>query len=119
METSDWPTVPDRDQDAPQLSTLASLLQIVLTEWSNQRQIAANLVATQSDLKALIRSCQNPDPTASPLALARGWRGQSVLPYLQDFLQGKFALRVKDLKSLKPIRLDSVHHSAAEPNEAV
>jgi ribonuclease D len=81
---------------------LASFLGVVLADWCTRHRLAANLVASGSDLKALVRS--RVDRELLPdIPLTRGWRAEAVLPELQAILDGKHAVRVENPRAAAPL----------------
>ena len=106
LAPSDYPTAGERDHDPAHVSTLASLMSVVLAEFAARARLAPNLVATNSDLKSLVRSRQPGGKPADDSVLNRGWRAEHVRPHLDAVLDGKQAIRVSDPASSTPI---SVH----------
>jgi ribonuclease D len=104
LPTSQQPEALEREFDTPQIQLLASLLNVVLNDWCARHHLAANQVATMSDLKALIRARQpKGEPAATPLH--SGWRRDFVLPELEAFLSGERTLHVADVNANHPIRV--------------
>lgn len=93
-----------RDSDPPNVLLMASLLNVVLNDFAGRNRLAANLVASNSDLKAVARSrafgTELPD-----VPLCRGWRARSVLPELLALLSGETAIRVADPRAADPLEL--------------
>jgi len=109
---ADYPELAERDNDPPHVTMLSNLLNVVLAEFCNRESIAPNLVATTSDLKALVRSRQeNGGPVDS--ALFAGWRSRAVLPCLEAVLEGKSVLRVTDPRSATPLSVEDLPNSPA------
>jgi ribonuclease D len=96
------PTPEPRENDPPNVLLLANLLGVALTDWCTRNKLAPNLVATGSDLKAVVRSrvCGD-DPPEVPLT--RGWRAKTVLTELHAILNGDTAIRVENLKAATPL----------------
>lgn len=93
-----------RDSEPPNIAILGNLLQVVLTDYASRHRIAANLIASGSDLKALARSYLN-GRSLPDVPLARGWRSQSVLPELLSLLSGETAIRVANPRAADPLEL--------------
>lgn len=108
------PDLEPRDNDPPHVLLLASLLGVVLTDWCGKNRLASNLVASGSDLKAVVRSRAAGEPLPD-VPLARGWRGAVVLPELQAVLDGTTAVRVENPSASHPISLVPVVIEAEEP----
>jgi ribonuclease D len=93
-----------RDSDPPNVVLMASLLGVVLNDFAARNRLAANLVASNSDLKAVARSrafaTELPD-----VPLCRGWRARSVLPELLALLSGDIAIRVANPRAADPLEL--------------
>jgi hypothetical protein len=88
------------------VTLLASLLNVVLSEWCARHELGASIVASSQDLKALVRSRQPGGVLPAGYPLARGWRGAVVLPELVAFLTGRRVLRVDDATARHPIRIE-------------
>jgi len=98
-----YPEAVERDNDPPHVTMLSNLLNVVLNEFCNRESIAANLVATSSDLKSLVRSRQNGASPAVDSSLTSGWRATAVLPYLSAVLDGRAVLQVTNPANESPI----------------
>ena len=103
---SDLPTAAERDNDPPQVAIVNGLLQAVLASYCADQNLVPGLVATSSDLKALIRSQMEEGEAGTASALTTGWRSQHVLPVLMDVLQGRRGLRVGDVNSAGPLKIE-------------
>ncbi|MFO0938167.1 MAG: ribonuclease D [Gemmataceae bacterium] len=103
-----WPEMQEREYDAPNLAILTQLLNVVISDFSSRERVAGNLIATQSDLKAVIRSRQTGQPLPDDCSLGRGWRSEAVLPHLLAVLNGSLAVRVVDPKSDSPLGVVSI-----------
>ena len=91
-----------RDYDPPHVLLLGSFLGVVLADWCIRNRLAANLVASVSDLKALVRSRVEREPLPE-IPLTRGWRARVVLPELDAILNGTRAVRVENLRAAAPL----------------
>lgn len=104
LPLADCPEPEARDSDPPNVVLMASLLNVVLNDYSARHRLAANLVASNSDLKGVARSrafgTELPD-----VPLCRGWRARSVLPELLALLCGETAIRVADPRAADPLEL--------------
>lgn len=98
-----WPELADREYDPPNLAVLTQLLNVVLTDFASTNRIAPNLIATVSDIRAIIRSRQAKEDVPEDCGFARGWRRDAVLPHLLDVLDGKRAIRVTNPSADRPL----------------
>jgi ribonuclease D len=89
-----WPPLAEREQEPPQFNWLVNLVVAVLGDWSARNHLAANLVAANADVKALVKAFRQRQPPPDDSLLAHGWRAVHVLPELLAVLQGKRALYV-------------------------
>ncbi len=93
-----------RDNDTSNIVLLGNLLNVVLSDFSGRNRLAANLVSSGSDLKAIVRSRVYGEPLPD-VPLCRGWRAKAVLPVLLAILSGDAAIRVADPKATDPLEL--------------
>ncbi|MCE9562304.1 MAG: HRDC domain-containing protein [Planctomycetes bacterium] len=91
-----------RDNDPPHVVLLGSLLSVALSDWCTRNKLASNLVASGSDLKAIVRSRVFRDPLPD-IPLTRGWRAVAVLTELQAILNGETAIRVANPTASAPL----------------
>jgi ribonuclease D len=123
LPPEEHPVPEARDNDPPHVIMLGSLLGVVLADWCTRNRLAPNLVASGSDLRAVVRSRVFKEPTPeSPLT--RGWRAANVLTELQAILDGKHAIRVADPAAAAPLELLTLPPPAPEalpdpPKDAV
>lgn len=101
---SQCPEPETRDNDPPNVAILGSLLGVVLNDFAARNKLAANLVSSGSDLKAVVRSRVYGEPLPD-VPVCRGWRARHVLPELLALLSGDSAIRVADVKALDPLEL--------------
>jgi ribonuclease D len=100
------PEVAEQDQDPPQLALVTNLLNAALGDLCIKEQLASSLVASNQDLKLLIRSYYYNQPLSRSCLLAQGWRSTHVLPVLQSILEGRRGIRIGDLRSEAPFHID-------------
>ena len=93
-----------RDNDTSNIVLLGNLLNVVLSDFCGRNRLAANLVSSGADLKAVVRSRVQGEPLPD-VPLTRGWRAKGVLPELLAVLSGDTAIRVADLKATDPLEL--------------
>jgi ribonuclease D len=99
------PVVIGREIDPPQVSMVAGVLTAVLGDFCVRRRLAPNLVASASDVKALIRAKLQGEPPPADSLLTQGWRGQHVLPELHAVLEGRRGLRIANVRADTPFDL--------------
>jgi len=91
--------------DPPQLALLAGLLSTVLGDLCARLRLAPGLVASNNDLKLLVRAALNSEPLPENHALAGGWRAAVILPQLLAVLKGEVRLRVANLYGPAPFEI--------------
>jgi ribonuclease D len=97
------PEAVGRIEDPPQLNLVANILISVLGDLCIRRKLAANLVASNTDLRTLVRARMAKEPMPDGFLLMRGWRAQHVLPDLLAVLEGRRAVRIDDLTKDAPL----------------
>jgi len=102
LPVHDCPSLEPREADPPPVVLLANLLGVVLSDWCARNKLAANLVASGSDLRALVRHHVTGDPLPD-IPLAGGWRATAVLGELTAVLDGRNALQVRNPRSAAPL----------------
>jgi ribonuclease D len=107
IPSEQYPPLVDRDLDPPQVGWATNILLAVLGDLCVRRQLAPNLVATNADVKALVRARFRNEPLPHESSLTHGWRGQHILPELQTVLEGRRAVRIANLKDDAPLAVDS------------
>jgi ribonuclease D len=116
LPPGECPEPESRDSDPPNVALMAGLLNVVLNDFCGRNRLASNLVASNSDLKAVARSrayaTELPD-----VPLCRGWRARSVLPELLALLAGDTAIRVADPRAADPLELVELEPEGAEEGE--
>lgn len=110
-----YPSPVDRDQDPPQVGWATNILMAVLGSLCIRQQLAPNLVATNADVKALVRGRFRGDSSPPKSLLTEGWRAAHVLPDLVAVLEGKRSVRIGDLKSEAPLSLISFESEPTAP----
>src|SRR5207245_8678749 len=101
----DCPELTEREQDAPQVALITSVLTAVHGDFCARNSLAPNLVANTQDIRLLVRArllgLELPDSSH----LTHGWRSQHVLPQLIAVLDGKRSLRITDVGSETPFTI--------------
>lgn len=93
----------EREQDPPQVGLAVSLVQAALFDFATKGRLAPNLVASNQEVKNLVRAFVAGDITQAGSLLTRGWRAQFVLPHLLAILKGKRGMRIADLGTEAPL----------------
>jgi len=102
------PSLSEREQDSAQVNWIVGVLTAVLGDWCAGHKLAPNLVASTSDLRALVRARLRGDAEPTDSILTMGWRRDHVLPELQAVLEGRRSIRVRDLRADSPLELTAV-----------
>lgn len=97
---------PLRSQNS-ELQLLGQFLGVVLSSLCREAQIAPSLVGTTQDLRDLVvhRLGMGP-PGDEPPSLACGWRAEVVGRVIDDFLAGKLAVRIGDVRAENPLQFE-------------
>lgn len=98
------PPQAERDQDPPQLAVVAGVLIAVLADGCARRKLAQGLVASNNDVRELVRARLAGEPFPD-LPLTRGWRAEHVLPDLVGVLEGRKLVGVQDVAAEAPLAL--------------
>jgi ribonuclease D len=96
------PELPERDQDPPQLAIVAGVLIAILADWCAREQLAQSLVASNNDVRDLVRARVN-DAALPDIPLTRGWRASHVLPILMEALEGRTQVRIATIRADAPL----------------
>jgi ribonuclease D len=96
------PAVSGREQDPPQVAMVASVLMAVLGDVCARQRLAPNLVASNSDIKLLVRARLAGQPLPAESLLTVGWRRAHILPDLLAMLEGRRLLRIADVAAEAP-----------------
>jgi ribonuclease D len=105
LPSSQLPSLTEREQETPQLNWLCGILNAYLGCWCLRQKLASNLVASNQDVRNLVR--QKLGMRAEDPILKQGWRAQHVLPDLLDVLEGRRSLRIGNLRSETPLEMDN------------
>lgn len=100
------PAVAERENDPPQLGLVANVVGAVLGDYCARHSLAANLVASNQDVKLLVRARTQNAPLPPETALTRGWRAQHVLPELLAVLDGERSVKIGNLRADAPLALE-------------
>jgi ribonuclease D len=102
LAIEECPALAEREQDPPQVGLVVNILNAVLADFAVRRQLAPNLIASNQDLKALVRAELQRTPPPADALLTAGWRAVHVLPELQAVLKGRRRMRIGDLSQEAP-----------------
>lgn len=98
----DLPAATERDNDPPQVTMVTSFLLALLGDLCTRWKITPGLVATNFDVKTLVRAHFQGSELAEESALVHGWRGRHVLPTIRAVLEGRRSVSVGNLRSAAP-----------------
>jgi ribonuclease D len=100
------PAPAERDQDPPQVALVTNVMLAVLGDLSARNHLAPNIVATNNDVKLLVRARFANQPLPDESLLTRGWRAEHILPELLAVLEGKRSVRIADVRAEAPFRFE-------------
>jgi ribonuclease D len=103
LPDSELPHTPRRESPG-QLSLLGQFLSAALTSICRSAQLAPSLVGTASDVRDLIAYRMGYDD--EPPLLARGWREDVVGHVIEDLLEGKTSIRIRNPRSEDPLAFE-------------
>ena len=90
---------------------MGQFIATALSTVCRSQQLAPSLVGTVQDVRDLVDYRLAEKPAAEPPALATGWRAEVVGRTLDDVLEGKTAIRVRNPLSDSPLALEPVQES--------
>ena len=102
LPIEECPAVHGRELDPPQVGLVVNVLSAVLGDVCARRSLAPNLVASNNDVKMLVRARLAEQPLPSESLLTSGWRRTHILPDLLAILEGRRLLRIADVKTDAP-----------------
>jgi ribonuclease D len=105
LSADEWPSLPERENDPPQIGLVVSLLMAVLGDFCARSALTAGLAATTGDVKLLVRSRYQGMELPAESSLTHGWRSRAVLPTLLAVLDGEQAVRVADVRAAAPLEV--------------
>ena len=97
------PAAFEREQDPPQLATIAGVVISVFTDICTRQKLASNLVASNNDLRILVRARLAGEGLPDDIPLTTGWRATHILPEVQAVLEGRRMVRIANLRSETPL----------------
>jgi ribonuclease D len=102
LPLEECPAAMERDQDPPQVLLTAGILTAVLGDVCARLRLAPNLVASNQDVKRLVRARFLGAALPAELPLTQGWRADAILPELLAVLDGRRLVRVADVTAPAP-----------------
>jgi ribonuclease D len=102
LPLEECPAAMERDQDPPQVLLTAGILTAVLGDMCARLRLAPNLVASNQDVKRLVRARFLGAALPTDLPLTQGWRGAAILPELVSVLDGRRLVRIADVTAPAP-----------------
>jgi ribonuclease D len=108
LPLEECPSLADREQDPPHVQWVTSVMMAVLGDLCARWRLAPNLVATNNDIKLLVRSRLQGAPLPRESLLTQGWRGAHVLPELLAVLDGRRSLRIEGPDAASPFAFSEV-----------
>jgi ribonuclease D len=100
------PRLPEREQDIPQVNLVAAVLTAVLGDFCARQHLAPNLVASNQDVRLLVRARFHGAAMPAESSLTHGWRAEHVLPELLAVLEGRRGVWVANLRSEAPFAFE-------------
>lgn len=102
LPTEQCPAVCSREQDPSQVALIASVLTAVLGDVCARRNLAPNLVASNNDVKMLVRARLADQSLPPESLLMGGWRSTHILPDLLEVLDGRRLVRIDNVNADAP-----------------
>jgi ribonuclease D len=96
------PIAAEREIDPPQVGMVVNVLTAVLGDLCARDRLASNLVATNADVRLLVRARFQGAPPPAESILTHGWRSAHILPRLLEVLEGRQGLRVANVRTAAP-----------------
>lgn len=97
------PRAIDREHDVPQVNLVGGILNAVLVDLCARQRLASNLVASNADVRALVKARFLKQALPTDSILTQGWRAEHILPELLAVLDGRRSVRVGDLRADAPL----------------
>ncbi|HBI46375.1 MAG TPA: ribonuclease D [Planctomycetales bacterium] len=102
LPLEECPAAMERDQDPPQVLLTAGVITAVLGDVCARLRLAPNLVASNQDVKRLVRARFLGAALPTDLPLTQGWRAAAILPDLLAVLDGRRLVRIADVTAPAP-----------------
>jgi ribonuclease D len=107
------PLPSEREQDPPQVALITNVLTAVLGDFCARHELAANLVASNQDVRQLVRTRLHGAPLPPESPLTQGWRSKHILPHLLAVLEGRRGIRIQDVSAEAPFAVVETESEAA------
>ncbi|MDG2382422.1 MAG: HRDC domain-containing protein [Pirellulaceae bacterium] len=107
LPKNEWPSV-RRNRSSNQASLVGQFIATALSTVCRSQNLAPSLVGTVQDVRDLVDYRLVDNPAADPPALATGWRAEVVGRTLDDVLEGRTAIRIRNPLSDSPLALEPV-----------
>lgn len=98
---------PERNATYSHLSVVAQFLGTALGSICRAANVAPSLVGSAQDVRDLIALRMGIYDRPEPPALAQGWRAEVVGKVIEELLEGKLAIRIRDPKADEPLTFES------------
>ena len=99
-------------RDGPsQLTVLGQFLSSALGSICRSAELAPSIVGTASDVRDLVAyrlGLAEGNGDAEPPLLGRGWRAEVVGRLIDDLLEGKLAIRIRDPRADEPLGFETM-----------
>jgi ribonuclease D len=105
LADTEWPASLRRD-DPSQVGVLSQLLSLATNNLAAEHRVDPALLATNRDLQDVVRWRLQGSSAANVPAVLTGWRGEILREPLLGFLEGRFSVRVGDLRREDPLVFD-------------
>ncbi len=102
LPLEECPAAMERDQDPPQVLLTAGILTAVLGDVCARLCLAPNLVASNQDVKRLVRARFLGAALPADVPLTQGWRAAAILAELTAVLDGRRLVRIADVTAPAP-----------------
>ena len=111
LSDTDLPTSQRRKELPPQLNMLGQLLSSALQSICHKSHLATSIVGNPSDVRDLIAYRLGLRGQEDPPMLTQSWRAELVGNLLDDLLQGKVTVHIKDPNSALPLNFEYRHET--------
>ena len=116
LPMEECPAPMERDQDPPQVLLAASVMTAVLGDVCARLRLAPNLVASNQDVKRLVRARFVGAALPTDMPLTQGWRADAILPELLPVLDGSRLVRIADVTAAAPFAYVAADEGAKGPS---
>lgn len=114
IEDDDLPQ-PQAREGPSQLAVLGQFLSSALGSICRSAELAPSIVGTASDVRELVAYRLGMSTNAGePPLLGRGWRAEVVGRLIEDLLDGRVAIRIRDPHADEPLAFEELAHRAVD-----